>query len=68
MSDLVGATGKAGPRRTKGLGIGDPGGVTMQRKGDALANQDTCLAALRSKGRGKFRSLLLGNGMVNGND
>ncbi|MCI4377417.1 hypothetical protein PGIGA_G00203360 [Pangasianodon gigas] len=47
MSDLVGAAGKTGPRRTKGLGIGDPGGVSLQRKGDALANQDTCFAALR---------------------
>uniref|UniRef100_A0A3B1JG98 Proline, glutamate and leucine rich protein 1 n=1 Tax=Astyanax mexicanus TaxID=7994 RepID=A0A3B1JG98_ASTMX len=48
LSDLVGAAGKAGPRRTKGLTIGDPGGVSLQRKGDALANQDTCLAALRA--------------------
>ncbi|MCJ8731559.1 hypothetical protein PDJAM_G00200940 [Pangasius djambal] len=47
MSDLVVATGKTGPRRTKGLGIGDPGGVSLQRKGDAIANQDTCFAALR---------------------
>ncbi|XP_017327497.1 proline-, glutamic acid- and leucine-rich protein 1 [Ictalurus punctatus] len=47
MSDLVAAAGKTGPRRTKGMGIGDPGGVSLQRKGDALANQDTCFAALR---------------------
>ncbi|KAI5609947.1 proline-, glutamic acid- and leucine-rich protein 1 [Silurus asotus] len=46
ISDLVTA-GKPGPRRTKGMGIGDPGGVSLQRKGDALANQDTCFAALR---------------------
>ncbi|KAG7330198.1 hypothetical protein KOW79_006420 [Hemibagrus wyckioides] len=46
MSDLV-AAGKTGPRRTKGMGIVDPGGVSLQRKGDALANQDTCFAALR---------------------
>ena len=38
---------KAGPRRTKGLALGDTGTMTMQRKGDALANQDTCLSALR---------------------
>ncbi|KAF5905382.1 proline-, glutamic acid- and leucine-rich protein 1-like, partial [Clarias magur] len=29
------------------MGIGDPGGISLQRKGDALANQDTCYAALR---------------------
>lgn len=49
MSDLVAAAGKTGPRRTKGMGIGDPGGVSLQRKGDALANQDTCFAALRGE-------------------
>lgn len=48
MSDLV-AAGKTGPRRTKGMGIVDLGGVSLQRKGDALANQDTCFAALRGK-------------------
>ncbi|TSL34624.1 Proline-, glutamic acid- and leucine-rich protein 1 [Bagarius yarrelli] len=47
MPDLVAAAGKSGPRRTKGMGIGDPGGVSLQRKGDSLANQDTCFAALR---------------------
>ncbi|KAF5905385.1 proline-, glutamic acid- and leucine-rich protein 1-like, partial [Clarias magur] len=47
MSDLGAAAGKTGPRRTKAMGIGDPGGVSLQRKGDALANQDTCYAALR---------------------
>ncbi|TRY91146.1 hypothetical protein DNTS_014119 [Danionella cerebrum] len=38
MSDLIGPAAKTGPRRTKGL----VEGVSMQRKGDAVANQDTC--------------------------
>ncbi|XP_072543825.1 proline-, glutamic acid- and leucine-rich protein 1 isoform X2 [Salminus brasiliensis] len=59
ISDLVGAAGKAGPRRTKGLGIGDSGVVSLQRKGDALANQDTCLAALRA-----LRQIILTSGTL----
>nr|XP_020450572.1 proline-, glutamic acid- and leucine-rich protein 1 [Monopterus albus] len=39
--------GKPGPRRTKPLVIADAGGPSLQRKGDPLANQDTCLSALR---------------------
>uniref|UniRef100_A0A3P9HWU3 Modulator of non-genomic activity of estrogen receptor n=1 Tax=Oryzias latipes TaxID=8090 RepID=A0A3P9HWU3_ORYLA len=39
--------GKPGPRRTKHLVIADPMGPSLQRKGDPLSNQDTCLAALR---------------------
>ncbi|XP_066537831.1 proline-, glutamic acid- and leucine-rich protein 1 [Hoplias malabaricus] len=59
MSDLVGAAGKAGPRRTKGLGIVETGTVSLQRKGDALANQDTCLAALRA-----LRQIILTSGTL----
>ncbi|XP_023821809.1 proline-, glutamic acid- and leucine-rich protein 1 [Oryzias latipes] len=40
--------GKPGPRRTKHLVIADPMGPSLQRKGDPLSNQDTCLAALRA--------------------
>uniref|UniRef100_A0AAY4C0B8 Modulator of non-genomic activity of estrogen receptor n=1 Tax=Denticeps clupeoides TaxID=299321 RepID=A0AAY4C0B8_9TELE len=47
ISDLVGLGGKTGPRRPKALGIGETGGVSLQRKGDTIANQDTCLSALR---------------------
>ncbi|XP_073331405.1 proline-, glutamic acid- and leucine-rich protein 1 [Pagrus major] len=39
--------GKPGPRRTKTLVIADAVGPSLQRKGDLLANQDTCLSALR---------------------
>ncbi|KAK2913678.1 hypothetical protein Q8A67_002077 [Cirrhinus molitorella] len=46
MNELIGSAGKSGPRRTKGLGMGD--GISLQRKGDVLANQDTCVAALRA--------------------
>ncbi|KAI4892365.1 hypothetical protein NFI96_023300 [Prochilodus magdalenae] len=59
MSDLVGAAAKPGPRRTKGLGIGDQGGGSLQRKGDALANQDTCFAALRA-----LRQIILTSGTL----
>lgn len=45
MTDLVASASKPGPRRTKGLGMSD--GILLQRKGDVLANQDTCVAALR---------------------
>ncbi|KAL0969994.1 hypothetical protein UPYG_G00235700 [Umbra pygmaea] len=33
--------------RKPGLNMGDGGGASLQRKGDSLANQDTCLSALR---------------------
>lgn len=39
--------GKPGPRRTKSLVISDTVGPSLQRKGDIMANQDTCLTALR---------------------
>lgn len=39
--------GKPGPRRTKQLVISDTVGPSTQRKGDNMANQDTCLTALR---------------------
>lgn len=39
--------GKPGPRRTKPLVIADTVGPSLQRKGDLMANQDTCLSALR---------------------
>ncbi|XP_023119395.2 proline-, glutamic acid- and leucine-rich protein 1 [Amphiprion ocellaris] len=39
--------GKPGPRRTKQLVMADAVGPSLQRKGDLLANQDTCLSALR---------------------
>lgn len=41
--------GKPGPRRTKPLVIADAVGPLLQRKGDLLANQDTCLSALRGE-------------------
>ncbi|XP_030579190.1 proline-, glutamic acid- and leucine-rich protein 1 [Archocentrus centrarchus] len=40
--------GKPGPRRTKQLVMADAVGPSLQRKGDRLANQDTCLAAVRA--------------------
>uniref|UniRef100_A0A3Q2PJM5 Proline, glutamate and leucine rich protein 1 n=1 Tax=Fundulus heteroclitus TaxID=8078 RepID=A0A3Q2PJM5_FUNHE len=39
--------GKPGPRRTKPLVIADTVGPSLQRKGDPLSNQDTCLSALK---------------------
>ncbi|XP_052009781.1 proline-, glutamic acid- and leucine-rich protein 1-like [Xyrauchen texanus] len=57
MNDLVVSGNKPGPRRTKGLGIGD--GVLLQRKGDVLANQDTCVAALRA-----LRQIILTSGTL----
>lgn len=45
MTDLIGSAGKSGPRRTKGIGEA----MSLQRKGDVLANQDTCVAALRGE-------------------
>ncbi|XP_042615816.1 proline-, glutamic acid- and leucine-rich protein 1-like [Cyprinus carpio] len=57
MSDLIGSAGKSGPRRTKGLVMGD--GISLQRKGDVLANQDTCVAALRA-----LRQIILTSGTL----
>ncbi|XP_023202112.1 proline-, glutamic acid- and leucine-rich protein 1 isoform X2 [Xiphophorus maculatus] len=39
--------GKPGPRRTKQLVMADPVGASLQRKGDPVSNQDTCLSALK---------------------
>ncbi|XP_035004675.1 proline-, glutamic acid- and leucine-rich protein 1 [Hippoglossus stenolepis] len=51
--------GKPGPRRTKPLVIADAGGSSLQRKGDLLANQDTCLSALRA-----LRQIILTSGTL----
>ncbi|AWO95804.1 putative proline- glutamic acid- and leucine-rich protein 1-like [Scophthalmus maximus] len=51
--------GKPGPRRTKPLVIADAGGTSLQRKGDLLANQDTCLSALRA-----LRQIILTSGTL----
>ncbi|XP_017282556.1 proline-, glutamic acid- and leucine-rich protein 1 [Kryptolebias marmoratus] len=40
--------GKPGPRRTKQLVLAETVGPSLQRKGDLLSNQDTCLSALRA--------------------
>ncbi|XP_056124622.1 proline-, glutamic acid- and leucine-rich protein 1 isoform X1 [Rhinichthys klamathensis goyatoka] len=55
MTDLIGSAGKSGPRRTKGIGDG----MSLQRKGDVLANQDTCVAALRA-----LRQIILTSGTL----
>lgn len=41
--------GKPGPRRTKQLVMADAAGPSLQRKGDPLSNQDTCLSALKGQ-------------------
>ncbi|CAB1351416.1 unnamed protein product [Coregonus sp. 'balchen'] len=47
LRDLV--SSKPCPKSRKpGLAMGDGGGASLQRKGDSLANQDTCLSALRA--------------------
>ncbi|XP_065806306.1 proline-, glutamic acid- and leucine-rich protein 1 isoform X1 [Labrus bergylta] len=51
--------GKPGPRRTKTLVMADSVGPSLQRKGDLLANQDTCLSALRA-----LRQILLTSGTL----
>lgn len=38
---------KLATRRNKPSVMGDSGGTSLPRKGDHLANQDTCLTALR---------------------
>ncbi|XP_065104881.1 proline-, glutamic acid- and leucine-rich protein 1 [Paramisgurnus dabryanus] len=57
IPDLMVSAGKPGPRRTKGLGMSD--GILLQRKGDVLANQDTCVAALRA-----LRQIILTSGTL----
>ncbi|XP_042337225.1 proline-, glutamic acid- and leucine-rich protein 1-like, partial [Plectropomus leopardus] len=51
--------GKPGPRRTKQLVMADTVGPSLQRKGDLLANQDTCLSALRA-----LRQIILTSGTL----
>ncbi|XP_061525513.1 proline-, glutamic acid- and leucine-rich protein 1 [Phycodurus eques] len=51
--------GKPGPRRTKPLVMADAVGPSLQRKGDPLANQDTCLSALRA-----LRQIILTSGTL----
>uniref|UniRef100_A0A3B4TMI1 Proline-, glutamic acid- and leucine-rich protein 1 n=1 Tax=Seriola dumerili TaxID=41447 RepID=A0A3B4TMI1_SERDU len=51
--------GKPGPRRTKPLVMADAVGPSLQRKGDFLANQDTCLSALRA-----LRQIILTGGTL----
>ncbi|XP_074518361.1 proline-, glutamic acid- and leucine-rich protein 1 [Halichoeres trimaculatus] len=51
--------GKPGPRRTKPLVMADSVGPSLQRKGDQLANQDTCLSALRA-----LRQIILNSGTL----
>lgn len=50
--------GKPGPRRTKPLVMADTVGPSLQRKGDLLANQDTCLSALRGEMLPQFDDIL----------
>ncbi|KAK5848667.1 hypothetical protein PBY51_006261 [Eleginops maclovinus] len=51
--------GKPGPRRTKTLVMSESVGSSLQRKGDVLANQDTCLSALRA-----LRHIILTSGTL----
>ncbi|XP_062300262.1 proline-, glutamic acid- and leucine-rich protein 1 [Scomber scombrus] len=51
--------GKPGPRRTKPLVMADSVGPSLQRKGDLLANQDTCISALRA-----LRQIILTSGTL----
>lgn len=50
--------GKPGPRRTKQLVMADTVGQSLQRKGDLIANQDTCLSALRGETLPQFDYIL----------
>ncbi|KAM6949157.1 proline-, glutamic acid- and leucine-rich protein 1 [Aplochiton taeniatus] len=59
VADIVVSAGKPGPRRSKGLAVGDVGGASLQRKGDPLANQDTCLSALSA-----LRQIILTTGTL----
>ncbi|XP_031687205.1 proline-, glutamic acid- and leucine-rich protein 1 [Oncorhynchus kisutch] len=45
--------------RKPGLAVSDRGGASFQRKGDSLANQDTCLSALRA-----LRQVILTSGSL----
>ncbi|CAL8327826.1 unnamed protein product [Lota lota] len=45
--DLASLGGKPGPRRSKPLAVVPDGAPSLQRKADLLANQDTCVMALR---------------------
>ncbi|KAJ8007752.1 hypothetical protein DPEC_G00097470 [Dallia pectoralis] len=45
--------------RKPGLALSDGGGASLQRKGDSLANQDTCLSALRA-----LRQIILTSGSL----
>ncbi|XP_072314878.1 proline-, glutamic acid- and leucine-rich protein 1 [Eucyclogobius newberryi] len=47
LSTDVVSGGKPGPRRTKTLVMSDSVAPMLQRKGDQLANVDTCISALR---------------------
>ncbi|XP_041840759.1 proline-, glutamic acid- and leucine-rich protein 1 isoform X2 [Melanotaenia boesemani] len=51
--------GKPGPRRTKQLVISDSVEPSLQRKGDLLPNQDTCVSALRA-----LRQIILTSGTL----
>ncbi|XP_055084801.1 proline-, glutamic acid- and leucine-rich protein 1 [Periophthalmus magnuspinnatus] len=51
--------GKPGPRRTKTLVMSDAVAPMLQRKGDQLANVDTCISALRV-----LREIILSSGTL----
>ncbi|XP_070291207.1 proline-, glutamic acid- and leucine-rich protein 1 [Salvelinus sp. IW2-2015] len=58
LRDLV--SSKPCPKSRKpGLAVSDGGGASFQRKGDSLANQDTCLSALRA-----LRQVILTSGSL----
>ncbi|CAL1590763.1 unnamed protein product [Knipowitschia caucasica] len=57
-SDVV-QGGKPGPRRTKTLVMSDSVAPMLQRKGDQLANVDTCVSALRV-----LREIVLSSGTL----
>uniref|UniRef100_A0A4W5MDN7 Proline-, glutamic acid- and leucine-rich protein 1 n=1 Tax=Hucho hucho TaxID=62062 RepID=A0A4W5MDN7_9TELE len=58
VADLV--SSKPCPKSRKpGLGMGNGGGASLQRKGDSLANQDTCVSALRA-----LRQIILTSGTL----
>ncbi|XP_029944237.1 proline-, glutamic acid- and leucine-rich protein 1 [Salarias fasciatus] len=59
LSGEVVAGGKPGPRRTKQLVIADGMGPALQRKGDLVANQDSCLSALKA-----LRHIILTSGTL----
>ncbi|XP_041724275.2 proline-, glutamic acid- and leucine-rich protein 1-like [Coregonus clupeaformis] len=58
VADLV--SSKPCPKSRKpGLAMGNGGGASLQRKGDSLANQDTCVSALRA-----LRQIILTSGTL----